>query len=120
MTFIKKQQAYNFGLLTEYYIICYLFFCGYRLVKHRYKSYFGEIDLLMQKGRTIIAVEVKARKNKDASLENSIHPNQLDRIVQSLDFFVSKNEKYNKWERRIDLVLVKGIFDIQYVKNCCG
>jgi putative endonuclease len=117
MTLIKKQRAYRFGLLTEYYIICYLFFCGYLLLKHRYKTYLGEIDLIFKKGKTIIAVEVKGRKNKDATIENTITKKQFERIYNGLNIFLSQNDKYNRYDLRIDAVMVRGILNIEYKKN---
>ncbi len=43
----------------------YLISKGYRIVETNYKKRYGEIDIIVRKGDTLIFVEVKTRKNAD-------------------------------------------------------
>lgn len=56
---------------------------GYRLVARNLRTRHGEIDLLVRRGRTWIAVEVKARADHPAP-EACVDAAQLDRIERTL------------------------------------
>jgi len=113
----KKRQAYFFGLWAEYYVIIILFFAGYIFLKRRFKTKFGEIDLLFKKGSYVIAVEVKARTDKSAQVEEVVGRRQLHRITNSLKIFLNKYEQYSNLDVRIDIVLVYKNLMIKHIKN---
>lgn len=113
----KKQKSYLFGLISEYYVIFLFFFNGYKLLEHRYKTKLGEIDLIFKKNNNIIAVEVKARKNKNIQIEEIVSRKQFFRIINCLKIFLNKNEIYSNFNVMVDVVLVKNIFKIQHIKN---
>ena len=113
----KKQKYYFFGLMAEYYVIILFFFMGYKLLKHRYKTKLGEIDLIFKKNNNIIAVEVKARKDKNIMIGEVVSKKQFIRILNSLKIFLNKNERYFNFNLRIDVVLVQNFFKIQHIKN---
>ena len=113
----KKQKSYFLGLMAEYYVIFLFFFKGYKLLKHRYKTKFGEIDLIFRKNKSIIAVEVKARKNKNISIGEVVYQKQFYRIMNSLKIFLNKNEMYSNFDVMIDVVLIKNIFKVKHIKN---
>ena len=60
----------------------------------RLKTPYGEIDLLMQDGLTIVAVEVKYRKSLTQAAY-SIRPRQQLRIQQALEFWISQHKDYS-------------------------
>ncbi len=113
----KKQKSYFFGLLAEYYVIFLLFFKGYKILEHRYKTKLGEIDLIFKKGNNIIAVEVKARKNKNLQIGEVVSRKQLTRILNSLKIFLNKNEIYSNFNSRVDVILVYNFLRVQHIKN---
>ncbi|MDR2526389.1 MAG: YraN family protein [Rickettsiales bacterium] len=117
MTLIKRRQAYNLGILSEIYVMFYMFLRGYILIAHRYKTKFGEIDLIFRRFNTILAVEVKARSNNNITLEEVIKRKQINKIKNTLNMFLSKNEKYQSLNIRIDFILIKGIFNMEYIKG---
>ena len=84
----------------------------------RFKTPYGEIDLLMQDDKTIVAVEVKYRKSFTEAAY-SIRPRQQLRIQQSLEFWVSEHKNYstNPPFQRFDVVLVCPPEIINYYKN---
>lgn len=113
----KKQKSYFLGIFAEYYIIFLFFFKGYILLAHRYKTKMGEIDLIFKNKNNLIAVEVKARKNKDTDIGEVVSSKQYKRIMNALKLFLNKNIKYSNFNIRIDVVLVKGLFSIEHLKN---
>lgn len=113
----KKQKSYFFGLLAEYYVIFLLFFKGYKLLEHRYKTKLGEIDLIFKKSNSIIAVEVKARKDKNLQIGEVVSRKQFVRILNSLKIFLNKNEVYSNFNSRIDVILINNLFRIEHIKN---
>ena len=113
----KKQKSYFFGLLAEYYVIFLFFFKGYKLLEHRYKTKLGEIDLIFKKSNNIIAVEVKARKNKNLQIGEVVSRKQLTRILNSLKIFLNKNEIYSNFNSRVDVILVYNFLRVQHIKN---
>ncbi|MBR4068117.1 MAG: YraN family protein [Clostridia bacterium] len=58
-----KLTAYAKGILGEDAARKYLESNGMVLLKQRYHSPYGEIDLIMQDGDCLVMVEVKSRKN---------------------------------------------------------
>ena len=113
----SKYVSYLFGLLAEYYAIFILFFKGYVLIKHRYKTKLGEIDLIFKKGNSIIAVEVKGRSDRNIAIGEVVSPRQFYRILNSLKIFLNKNEKYSNFDIMVDVVLVHKNLWFEHIKN---
>jgi putative endonuclease len=59
----NKVKAYKLGHFAEFLAVIFLFLKGYSILQRRYRSPFGEIDLIAKRGQTMIFCEVKARKN---------------------------------------------------------
>lgn len=113
----KKQKSYLFGIFAEYYVIFLFFFKGYTLLKHRYKTKMGEIDLIFKNKDNLVAVEVKARKDINTNIGEVVSFKQYKRIMNSLKLFLNKNIEYSNFNIRVDVVLVKGLFSIEHLKN---
>lgn len=112
----KKIISYRFGIFAEILVIVYLRLKFYKILQRRYRSKLGEIDIVAKKGRTIIFIEVKARKNKNAIFE-VLTKHQQERIVRSANYFMASNRKYNGYNARFDLVMVAPAFYIKHIKN---
>ena len=92
----------------------YLMFKGYKILCRRYKSSFGEIDLLTLKNNNLIAIEIKS--SRDFITSEKVTPRQLSRIKRSLDYFVSKNQKYNNYNILVKIILFYNYFKIQEIE----
>jgi len=55
----------NQGALAEQWAAHFLQNQGLKLIEHNYRCRFGEIDLIMQDGATLVFVEVRLRRNAD-------------------------------------------------------
>ena len=111
MSATKKIQSYNFGIIAEFIAIIFLRLKGYKILKRRYKTFVGEVDIIARKGRAIIAVEVKARKKvvqKNGFLiDEVLSENQKRRIKRAIMFFMAANfKKYYNHSIRFDLIVI--------------
>jgi putative endonuclease len=113
----KKQKSYWFGIVAEYLAIIVFSLKGYKFLKRRYKTSFGEVDLIFTRNTDLVAVEVKARKNHNINIEEVVSYKQYSRILNATKLFLSKNKKYSNFSVRIDVVLVYNIFKIRHLKN---
>ena len=104
-----SKKTYQFGYFAEKYAMILLWIKGYKILKHRYKSSFGEIDIIAKKKNFIIFIEVKARYKK-INIENVLNPHQIQRIKKSAEDFIAKNRKLQNCSRRFDFIEVRPIF----------
>ena len=104
-----SKKTYQFGYFSEKYVMIFLWIKGYKILKHRYKSSFGEIDVIAKKKNFIVFIEVKARYKK-INIENVLTAHQIQRIKKSAEDFIAKNRKLQNCSRRFDFIEVRPIF----------
>jgi putative endonuclease len=114
----STPSTYIQGLHTEARAKKYLENLGMVCLAKRLKTPYGEIDLLMQDGQTIVAAEVKYRKLLENAAQ-SIRPAQQKRIQHALQWWLSNHQNYMHHPpfQRFDVVLVCPGHDIKYYKN---
>ena len=100
---MQKHTSYTTGKLSEWFAGLFFLLKGYKILQTRFKTKVGEVDLLLAKGNSLIAVEVKFRKNcGDASY--AITPRQAQRVRQTL---LWAHKKYPYYENlRCDTLLI--------------
>jgi putative endonuclease len=109
------MNTYSFGIFAEYLVAFLYFVRFYKILGHRLKTPMGEIDLVALRGRTIIFIEVKARmKEIDEVL---CMPHQQDRIRNAATLFLQKHSKYNGYDIRFDLCVVRPYRWPKIIKN---
>ena len=76
---------------------------GFVLLKNRFKTKNGEIDLIFKNDneKLLVFMEVKRRKTI-YDYENVILKRQWDRIYNASSDFLSKNQEYNEYDLRYD------------------
>ena len=102
---MKRQKAYHFGILAEKIVIWFLRLKGYKILHWRYKTYFGEIDIIAKKGKTVIFIEVKARKYQKA-IEEIFGEKQALRVKKAAQMFIDKSPNLHDFSYRFDLILL--------------
>ncbi len=100
-----KDTSYSRGVWAEDEAARYLCKQGFVVLKNRYKTKFGEIDLITQKGNLICFVEVKIRQREAEALE-SITPRARKRIENSALMFLSENPEFMSYDMRFDVVVI--------------
>ena len=108
----------NQGALAEQWAARYLQKQGLKLIEQNYRSRFGEIDLIMQDGTTLVFVEVRLRRNGDfggAAASIDIHKQQ--RIIRTSQQYLSSLARTPAC--RFDAVLLGDAQgnDAQWLKN---
>jgi putative endonuclease len=101
----RRSLAHLAGLDAERIALVLLVAKGYWPMARRYSGHRGEIDLIMRRGRTIVAVEVKARATLEAAAE-AVTPAKVARIAAGLSQFRAERRLDDRHDFRCDAVLV--------------
>ena len=99
----KKQRTYERGLSAERLAGWYLRLKGYRILKRRWRTPVGEIDLLATRGKTLVIIEVKHRATIEQALD-CVSSRQSQRLLRALHHAVSAMPRYANYSWRCDLV----------------
>ena len=99
-----RQQ---FGTQAERKAADFLLTQGMTLIDRHVTSRYGEIDLLMRAGETIVAVEVKARRNaKFGRAIEAMTNNKLQKIADTLHDILERRG-WSQKQYRIDVVTIE-------------
>ena len=85
-----RRRAHLFGLRAEAIAALLLRLKGYRVLARRFVVSGGEIDLVVQRGRTIAFVEVKARDDLDDAA-TAISEAKRRRISRAARVWLARN-----------------------------
>lgn len=113
---VIKKRTYQFGILAEKIAIFLLILKGYKILEWRYKTNFGEIDIIAKKSDLIVAIEVKARASKFL-IEEVLHPHQINRIKMAAQFFIARNIQFQNCDMRFDFIRVNKFLIPKHYKN---
>jgi putative endonuclease len=100
-----KIKAYNFGFEQEQRAIQFLMNRDYQIIKNRYKTKFGEVDIIAKKDNLLVFIEVKARK-KEELIEVILRASQIQRIKNAALFFIAQNPQFQNFDISFDFILV--------------
>ncbi len=101
----ERIAAFRLGLSAESRAAIILIAKGYRILARRWKTPFGEIDIVARRRATLVFVEVKARERADDAAEAVTGRNQR-RIIAAAELWLARNPADAKREIRFDVVLV--------------
>ena len=104
----KRQKREHKGRLAESWASLFLRLKGYHVLKSRYKTPLGEIDLILKKGNTLIFCEVKARDSLKQGLE-ALSSHQRKRIIKGAQYFQAHHSRFMTYDCRFDYVIVTGL-----------
>ena len=113
---MKRKNSYYKGLWAEKYAELLLRLKGYAVLERRYKTPFGEIDILARRGRSLVCVEVKCRKDADSALE-AVNPYSQKRIIVAAEFYRAHHTSYQDYFVRFDVLTVVSYFGVRHHKN---
>jgi putative endonuclease len=99
-----RQQ---FGFAAEEAAAKFLQSHGYEILGRHVTNRYGELDIVAMDGKTLVAVEVKARRSQRfGSAAESITPKKIEKLVATLDAAALQHG----WEReniRVDVVTLE-------------
>lgn len=110
------ETGHKKGLLAEKTAAAYFMVKGYKILAERFRTRHGEVDLILEKNRTLVFVEVKARKTADAAAE-AIHARNQTRVRQAAELYLQRHPSYDGYDIRFDaFILAAGLWP-QHIEN---
>ena len=101
----ERVAAFGLGLSAESRAAAYLIAKGYRIAARRFRTPFGEVDIVARRRGVLIFVEVKARNTLDSAAE-ALLVRQQRRIADAAAFWLSINPHDVGSDIRFDAMLV--------------
>jgi putative endonuclease len=101
----ERVAAFGLGLSAESRAAAYLIAKGYRIAARRFRTPFGEVDIVARRRGVLVFVEVKARSTLDAAAE-ALQVRQQRRIADAAAFWLSLNPHDVGSDIRFDAMLV--------------
>lgn len=93
------------GLHAEFWAGIYFRLKGYRVLKSRFKTQVGEIDLILKKGRVIVFTEVKLRKRQNDAAE-AVHGKNRARVTRAAELYLQQHPEYTGCDARFDALVM--------------
>src|SRR5437764_8857253 len=100
-----RIAAFRTGLSAEARAAAFLMAKGYRILAKRFRTRYGEIDIVARRRNLLAFVEVKAR----ASLEDAayaITPRQQQRIIDAAQAWLMAHPEHADFDLRFDAMLI--------------
>jgi putative endonuclease len=101
---VRRQRAERRGRVAEWTAILYLICKGYRILGHRLRTPYGEVDVAAWKDGVLVIVEVKARNTFDAGAF-AVTPMAQQRIARAAQALAGRWRLHTA-PVRFDLVVV--------------
>ena len=100
-----RVAAFRAGLSAEARAAAYLMAKGYRILAKRFRTPYGEIDIVARKRSLIAFIEVKARANFDEAAY-AVTPRQQARIINAAQAWLMAHPEHAEFEQRFDALLI--------------
>ena len=108
-------STYEKGISAERTVITKLQSIGYKILGHRIRTGYGEIDILASQGTNVVAFEVKQRTTIDEA-KACLSEMQQKRIAKALLYIASeRNKPFETY--RIDVVCLDTVGRFEHIKN---
>jgi putative endonuclease len=101
----ERVAAFQRGLSAESRAALYLIAKAYRIVARRWKTPFGEIDIIARRRRSLVFVEVKARDRIEDAAEAVTERNK-QRIIAAAELWLAHHPDDAQCDIRFDVMLV--------------
>jgi putative endonuclease len=101
----ERVEAFHRGLSAESRAALLLIAKAYRILARRWKTPFGEIDIVARRRGVLVFVEVKARASMDAALE-AVTERARQRIAAAAELWRARHPQHANGEIRFDVIVV--------------
>ena len=101
---MNRQKAERRGRMAEWAAMAFLMCKGYRILGHRLRTPYGEVDVAAWKSGVLVIVEVKARNTYDAGAY-AVTPMAQQRIARAAQTLAGR-WRLTSAPIRFDLVVV--------------
>ena len=100
-----RIAAFRTGISAEARAAAWLMAKGYRILAKRFRTPYGEIDLVARRRNLIVFVEVKARPSLDDAAY-AVTPRQQARIIAAAQGWLMAHPEHADFDMRFDAVLI--------------
>jgi len=97
--------AFRTGLSAEARAAAYLMAKGYRILAKRFRTPYGEIDIVARRRGLLAFIEVKARASLDEAAY-AVTPRQQARIIAAAQAWLMAHPEHADFELRFDAMLI--------------
>ncbi|MBI2450918.1 MAG: YraN family protein [Parcubacteria group bacterium] len=102
-----QNQKSELGKFGEDFSVQYLENHNYKILDRNYRLKFGELDIVAQKGKTVVFCEVKTRiKNDFASPEDNVNFKKQKKLIRLAELYLIKNKYPQNQEWQIDIISI--------------
>ena len=101
----ERVAAFKLGVSAESRAAMLLIAKAYRILARRWKTPFGEIDIVARRRHTLVFVEVKARATADEAMEAVTERNR-QRIISAAELWLAHRPEDGKGDVRFDVIVV--------------
>jgi putative endonuclease len=100
-----RVAAFRTGLSAEACAAAYLIVKGYRILARRFRTPYGEIDIVARRRNLLAFVEVKARASLDEAAY-AVTERQQRRIVEAAQAWLMAHPEHGDFDLRFDVMLI--------------
>ncbi len=100
-----RLAAFRTGLSAETRAAAYLIAKGYRILAKRFRTPYGEIDIVARKRNLLAFIEVKARASFDDAA-HAVTARQQARIIDAAQAWLMAHPEHADFELRFDAMLI--------------
>jgi putative endonuclease len=101
----ERVAAFRTGLSAETRAAAYLMAKGYRILAKRFRTPYGEIDIVARRRNLLAFVEVKARATLDEAAY-AVTPRQQRRIIDAAQAWLMTHPEHADFDLRFDVMLI--------------
>ncbi|WP_210527981.1 YraN family protein [Rubellimicrobium arenae] len=116
---LRGMAASLSGAAAEESVVRHFEGLGCRVAARRWRSPWGEVDLILRDGTRLIFVEVKKARSFDRAAHR-LARRQMDRLCAAAQDFADREPKGSLTELRFDLALVDGMGRVRVIENAWG
>ena len=105
----ERIGTYAKGVMGESAACSYLMEKGMQLLQRRYRSPYGEIDLVMLDGEILVFAEVKTRERQGRlQAQYAVTPVKQRRLIQTGRCYLGEHPEHQERLIRFDVITVAG------------
>lgn len=118
-----KQDKQALGKLGEAFATTYIEKKGWSILARNWRCPYGEIDIAAQDGNTIVIVEVRTRRGKNALdiALASINPAKQSRLSLLAEYFQESHPHLSELSIRVDVIAIAqqadGFMQVEHITD---
>ena len=101
----ERLAAFRTGVSAESRAAALLIAKGYRILARRFRTPYGEIDIVARRRDLLAFVEVKARASLDEAAY-AVTPRQQARIIAAAQAWLMAHPEHERYDLRFDAMLI--------------